>query len=138
MNSLVPPMVLRSLSLGILSLPLALVGVHTALAAWGAARAGFSPRNRFLAPLAVAAFLALWLALGLVLGDASNFPLADNDARRLLSLLVGFGPVLLAASLLAASSSIRALYKAMPPEWLIRVQVYRVAGLMFLYPLLYY
>src|SRR5262245_37147294 len=138
MNALVPPLVVRSLSLGILALPLALIGVHTALAAWGAARAGVSPRARVLAPLAVAGFLALWLALGLLLGDPSNFPLADIDTRRLLSLLVGFGPMILAAVLLATSGTIRALYGAMPPEWLIDVQIYRVAGLMFLYPLLYY
>jgi hypothetical protein len=138
MNALIPSIVHRGLSLVLFALPLALIGVHAALAAWGAARAEFPQRARFIAPLAVAGFLALWLALAMVLGDPLNFPLADNNVRRLLSLLVGFGPMILAAVLLVASRSISALYGAMPPEWLIRVQVYRVTGFIFLYPLLYH
>src|SRR5262249_25362702 len=63
---------------------------------------------------------------------------ADQNVRRLLALLVGFGPLLVAATLLAQLGAIRAVNSAMPPEWLIRVQVYRIAGFIFLYPLLYY
>jgi hypothetical protein len=138
MNALVPPFILFTLSLIIFALLLGLVGVHTMFAAWAADLARLSARARVMAPLAVAGFLAVWVALGLVLGDPANFPLVDNNARRLLSLAVGFGPLLFAVALLATSSTVRALNRAMPPDWLIRVQVYRIAGFMFLYPLLYF
>lgn len=138
LNAFVPPFVARAVALVVFVLPLALIGVHTAFAAWGTARGDFSPRARLVAPLAVAAFLATWLALGLILGDVAHFPMANGNLRRLLSLLVGFGPVVVAVLLLVWSRTTRALYGAMPPEWLIGVQLYRVAGGIFLYPLLYY
>jgi hypothetical protein len=138
MNALIPPLGLFSLSLIIFVLLVGLVAVHTILAVWAADRADVSARARVMAPLAVAGFLAVWVGLGLVLGDPTNFPFADNNARRLLSLLVGFGPLLVAWAFIATSSTIRALNRVMPPDWLIRVQVYRIAGFMFLYPLLYY
>jgi hypothetical protein len=44
--------------------------------------------------------------------------------------------VLVAVALLGASRTLRDLNASMRPEWLIRVQTYRMAGLMFLFPFL--
>src|SRR5512142_971264 len=113
-----------------------LVASHALLAGLAAHRGALGPRARRLAPWIVGGYLAVWLAAALVLGDGRSFPLAHPALRRPLSLAVGFGPVLLAVALLRGSRSLRALNAATPPEWLIRIQVYRVGGLMFLYPFL--
>ena len=138
MNAVIPPLVFRSVSLVTLALPVAVIGALTIFTAWAAERSDLSPRAREMVPVSVGGFLAVWLALGLILGDPANFPLTDSNLRRLLSLVIGFGPVLIAAAPLAGSTTIRTLNAAMSPEWLVRVQIYRIAGFMFLYPLLYY
>jgi len=51
---------------------------------------------------------------------------------------IGFGPVLLAALLTFTTPALRALNDATAPATLIRVQSYRMAGLLFLYPFLAY
>ncbi len=86
----------------------------------------------------VGGYLAIWLAAGLLVGDGTNFPLSRPELRRPVSIAVGFGPMLLAAALLLTSKTLRALNASMPSEWLIRIQAYRMAGLMFLFPFLYF
>jgi hypothetical protein len=120
------------------ALGLYLVVAHTVLMALAAQRASLQPRARSLAPWLAGGYLAIWLAAALVTGDGSNFPLARPELRRPLSLVVGFGPMLLAVALLGASKTLRELNASMRSEWLIWVQTYRVAGLMFLFPLLYF
>lgn len=46
--------------------------------------------------------------------------------------------LVVAVTLLFISKTVRTVNRAMPPAWLIWVQTYRMAGLMFLYPFLYY
>jgi hypothetical protein len=115
-----------------------LVVAHTVLMALAAQRSSLPPRARSLAPWLVGGYLAIWLAAALVAGDGSNFPLARPELRRPVSLVVGFGPMLLAVALLGASKTLRELNASMRPEWLIWVQTYRMAGLMFLFPFLYF
>jgi hypothetical protein len=122
----------------IFTLGVYLVAVHTFLATLAAARSTLGPSARSRAPLVVGAFLSAWVGLALLTGDAANFPLAGDELRLLLLLAVAFGPMLLAIALLFGTSTMRAIGAATPPEWLIRAQVYRVAGVIFLFPFLYY
>jgi hypothetical protein len=86
----------------------------------------------------VGAYLTLWFGLAVTVGDRTNFPLEREDLRLWLSLLVGFGPMFLGIAVLFASKTMRHLNAAMPAHWLIWAQTYRMAGLMFLFPFLYY
>ena len=83
-------------------------------------------------------YLTLWFGLAVTVGDRTNFPLEREDLRLWLSLLAGFGPMFLGIAVLFASKAMRQLNAAMPAHWLIWAQTYRMAGLMFLFPFLYY
>jgi hypothetical protein len=115
-----------------------LVAAHAALAAWAAPRSSLGPDAQARVPFLVGGFLATWLAVALLVSDTALVPSSGLDARRGLTLLVGFGPMLAALFSLYRSRTIGALYAAMPASWLIRIQAYRMAGLMFLFPFLYY
>ncbi len=95
-------------------------------------------RSASAAPWLIGGYLALWLALGLVSGDAANFAQPRPVARLLLSAIFGFAPMLLAMALLFRSRTLRALNSSMDPAWLIRLQAYRMEGFMFLFPFLAY
>jgi len=136
--SLLPNPLLRAAAIVIFAVGIFKVAVHAVLTALAAQRSALHPRVRVMAPLFVGAFLAVWLGVAIATGDGSNFPLSQNDLRRAISLAVGFGPMLVAIALLFSSKTMRALNSAMPPAWLIRVQTYRMAGLLFLYPFLYH
>lgn len=133
-----PDVLLRGSAVFIFAIGVFLAAAHAALTALAAPRAALGDRARVALPFAVAVLLAAWLGVGMVLADGTNFPLTRPALQRPLSLVVGFGPMLAAMALLAWSRTIRAVNAAMPPSWLIAVQTYRVAGLMFLYPFLYY
>jgi len=94
-------------------------------------------KERWLIPFVIAAFLASWFAIAAVAGDGSNFPIAA-ESRRLVSGLVALGPFVIAVVALFAFKSIRAINAATPSSWLIAVQTYRVAGIMFVFPFLTY
>ncbi len=137
MNPLVlPPALQRGTALLILALGGFMLMALPLLTSLAAQRSRLDPRARALAPWLVGGYLAVWLAAALVTGDGANFPLGQPPLRRLLTLLVGFGPMVLAVVLLFSSRSLRALNAAMRPEWLVRVQAYRMGGLMFLFPFL--
>jgi hypothetical protein len=114
-----------------------LVAAHTLVAARAAERSPLGEQARWLVPMLVGAFLAGWLGLSLTVGDGTNFPFARPD-RRLISLAVGFGPMLVAIALIFSSRVMRTLNTTTPSAWLIWIQTYRVAGLMFLYPFFFY
>jgi hypothetical protein len=113
-----------------------LVGAYTALATLAAARAPLAARTRARVPFAVAGFLAGWLGLAVVVGAALQHRTAAD--ARLIGLLVGVGPMLVALALAFRTRTIAALDEAMAPDWLIRLQTYRMGGLVFLFPFLYY
>jgi hypothetical protein len=135
--TLLPIPLLRGSAIIIFAVGIFMVALHTILAALATQRSALNPRMHVMAPLSVGAFMAVWLGVALVTGDGSNFPLSQND-RLPISLAVGFGPMLVAMALLFSSKTMRALNSAMPPAWLIWAQTYRIAGLLFLYPFLYY
>jgi hypothetical protein len=132
------PFVIRLVSsVAIFGLAIFLVAAHTLVAARAAERSPLGQQARWLVPILVGGYLAGWLGLGLTVGDGTNFPIARAD-RRLMGLAVGFGPMLVAIALIFSSRVLRTLNTATPSAWLIRIQTYRVAGLMFLYPFWFY
>jgi hypothetical protein len=132
------PSTLQQLSAILLfALSAIMVAVHSLLILRAAQQATLQRHTRVVAPIVAASFLAVWLGVAISMTAGVNLPLAPAQ-RLAVSLLVGFGPVLAAVALLFLSRTVSAVYVAMPSEWLIRVQTYRVAGLIFLYPFLYY
>jgi hypothetical protein len=136
--NLLPGSVARGVSVLIYAVAVLLVALHTLLSMQAASRSALSPRARMLAPASVATFLAVWLGVGLVAGDAANFPIADVRLRLPMLLIVGFGPMLMAIGALFASKTLQSMNAAMPAHWLVWAQTYRVLGLMFLFPFFYY
>src|SRR5215475_8144181 len=135
--TLLPILLLRGIAVILFAVGIFIVAVHAVLAALAAQRSALSPRLRAMAPLFVGAFLALWLATAITAADGVNFMIARNEVRSV-SVVVGLGPLLVAIALLFSSKTMRTLNSAMSPAWLVWVQTYRMAGLMFLYPFLYY
>jgi hypothetical protein len=127
----------RSTAFVIFAFAIFMVGGHTAMAAMAAQRTALSPKTKIVIPFVIAAFLASWLAIANIIGDGSNFPLA-LESRRPASGLVALVPFVIAVTAVFASKSIRAINAAMPKTWLIAIQTYRVAGVMFIFPFLTY
>jgi hypothetical protein len=121
----------------ILALAIFMVAAHTSIAAIVAQRAAVSPKTKTLVPFIIAAFLALWLAMAIVIGDGTNFPI-PVESRRGVSGLVALIPFAIAVIALFASKNLRTINAATPSAWLIAIQTYRVAGIMFLFPFLTY
>jgi hypothetical protein len=134
---LLPPSLHLASAVFLVALSALLVAVHGALLFAAAGRSELPARARLWGPALATAFLALWLGVAITVGDGANFPLPAS-ARLPLSLAVGFGTMLLALGCLRGSATLRGLNAAMPPQWLVRVQTYRVAGLIFLFPFLAY
>lgn len=133
-----PDLLHRGTAIFLFALGIGLVTAHTVLVARAAQHVALGRWRRALVPGLVAAFLAVWLGVAMTIGDRTSFPLGGEDRRLFASALVGFGPMCLAIALLFASRTLRRVNAAMPPAWLIWVQTYRVVGLIFLYPFLYY
>lgn len=112
-----------------------MIAAHTAIAAMAAQRT--SSKTRIAVPFVVAGFLAAWLAVAIIVGDGANFPIS-LESRRPLSGLVALIPFLIAVIALFASRAMRAINAATPSSWLIGIQTYRVAGIMFVFPFLTY
>ena len=127
----------RGTAFVIFAVAIFIVAAHTVIAAMAAPRASLSARTKSTIPLIIAAFLASWLAFAIILGDGANFPVAP-ESRRSASGLVALIPFLVTVIALFASKSLRAINAAMPSAWLIAVQTYRVAGIMFVFPFLTY
>ena len=127
----------RTTAFVIFALAIYIVAAHTVIAAVAAQRAALSPRTKIVIPFVIAAFLASWLAIATIVGDGSNFPVAP-ESRRLASGLVALIPFVIAVTVLFAFRSIRAINAATPKAWLIAIQTYRFAGIMFVFPFLTY
>jgi hypothetical protein len=127
----------RSTAFVIFAFAIFMVVAHTAIAAMAAQRTALSLKTKIVIPFVIAAFLASWLAIATIVADGSNFPLVP-ESRRPVSGLVALIPFVIAVTALFASKPIRAINAAMPKAWLIAIQTYRVAGVMFLFPFLTY
>ncbi len=127
----------RTTAFVIFALAIYIVAAHTVIAAVAAQRAALSPRTKIVIPFVIAAFLASWLAIATIVGDGSNFSVAP-ESRRLASGLVPLIPFVIAVTVLFAFRSIRVINAATPKAWLIAIQTYRFAGIMFVFPFLTY
>lgn len=96
----------------------------------GLARAGFTPSQRIGTWLAVALPLIAWLAL---IWQLAAGGMIQAGPRTLPTLPVAiFVPLLIGLPLIMRSRRIAAALDALPPSWLVGLQVYRVAGAAFL------
>src|SRR5262245_38138382 len=136
MNTDAVPFAVQLSAIFVFALSVLMVAVHSILFAQASERASLPRAIHTIAPFVCSGFLALWLGLAFSMTAADGLRGVTLNERLALSLLVGFGPVISAVALLFLSKTVSAVYMAMPSEWLIRAQIYRVAGLMFLYPFL--
>src|SRR5262245_66639486 len=115
-----------------------LVAMHALLAALAAERSSLARSTRVVVIGFVGAYLSAWLSVAIMFGDRTNFPLDREDLRLPLTVLVAFGPMLLAIAGLLVVNAVRRINAAMPATWLVWAQTYRIAGLIFLFSYLYY
>jgi hypothetical protein len=127
----------RTTAFVIVALAIFMVAAHTGIAAIVAQRTALSPKTKTIVPFVVAGFLASWLAIAILVGDGANFPI-PMESRQAASGLVALIPVVIAVILLFASKNLRAINTGTPRAWLIAIQTYRVAGIMFIYPFVTY
>ncbi|HET6267307.1 MAG TPA: hypothetical protein VFG11_06275 [Acidobacteriota bacterium] len=136
--SVLPELLHRGIAIFILSLGIGILAMHTYLVTLTAQHSTLGVWRRFLVAALVGAYLTIWLSVAIIIGDRTNFPMTREGLRLPISLLIGFGPMFLGIAILFASKTMRHINGAMPLPWLIWAQTYRVGGLIFLYPFLYY
>jgi len=132
-----PSSLYRTTAFIIVALAIFMVAVHTGIAAIAAQRTSISPKTKTKIPFLVAAFLASWLGAAILVADGTNFPI-PLESRQGISGLVVLIPVVIALIALFASKNLRAINAATPSAWLIAIQTYRLAGIMFMYPFVTY
>jgi hypothetical protein len=127
----------RSTAFVVFALAIFMVAAHTGIAAIVAQRTALSPKAKTIVPFVVAAFFSTWLAIAILVGDGTNFPI-PLESRRGVSGLVALVPFVIAVFALFASKALRTINTATPSAWLIAIQTYRTAGIMFVFPFLTY
>jgi hypothetical protein len=127
----------RSTAFVILALAIFMIAAHTGIPALVAQRTSLSAKAKAIVPFIVAGFLASWLGIAILVGDGANFPI-PLESRQGISGLVAMIPLVIAVIALFASKNLRAINAATPSAWLIAIQTYRVAGIMFIYPFVTY
>jgi hypothetical protein len=127
----------RSTAFVVFALAIFMVAAHTGIAAIAAQQTSLSSKRKTKIPFVVAAFFSSWFAIGVLIGDGTNFPI-PLEARRAVSGLVALVPFLIAVAALFTSKSLQAVNTATPNAWLIAIQTYRFAGIMFVYPFVTY
>jgi hypothetical protein len=96
----------------------------------GTTRAGLAPRERWTTLIAVTVPMLAWLALVLELAQADVFkPGVFRIPAIPFAVII---PLAIALPLLTRSRNVAAAIDALPPSWLIGLQVYRVLGGVFL------
>jgi hypothetical protein len=119
----------------IIALSIFMVAAHSAITAIVAQRTW--PSSKMMTPFMIGAFFVSWFAIAILVGDGTNFPI-PLESRRGISGLVALIPFVIAVIALFASKNLRAINAATPSVWLIGIQTYRVAGIMFVFPFLTY
>jgi hypothetical protein len=135
---ILPAWVQRGMMMVIFTVGTSLVAAHTVLLAFAARKAGLSSSARVALPLLGGLFLAAWFAAGVTTADELRVNSPGFRPALVVAIAVAFGPMLLAIAVLASSRSLRAANAATPARWFAWIQTYRVLGLIFLYPYLYY
>jgi hypothetical protein len=105
---------------------LLLCGVRKALRAKGK-----PPKDVRGVILVLSTILFAWLALALLAGWRGLFHSAENQVVPYISLAIGI-PIVSGAVLIRWSRTIREIVDAVPQNWLVGIQFYRVVGLTFL------
>jgi hypothetical protein len=127
----------RTTAFVIFALAIFVVAAHTGIAALAAQRTSLSAKAKTILPFVVAGFLASWLGIAILVGDGANFPIRP-EGRQGITGLVAMIPLVIALIALFASKNLRAVNAATSSAWLIAIQTYRVAGIMFIYPFVTY
>jgi hypothetical protein len=127
----------RSTAFVVFAIAIFMVAAHTGIATIAAQRTSLSAKTKTIIPLVVAAFFSSWFAIAILVGDGANFPI-PMESRRAVSGLVALIPFVIAVIALFASKTLRAINTATPSAWLIAIQTYRIAGIMFVWPFLTY
>jgi hypothetical protein len=133
-----PELLQRAMAFILVGIGIGLAVMHTLLVALAAQRSSLPARKQVAAVAAVGVYLTAWVALAITFGDPRNFPLDREKLRLPLTVVVGFGPMIVGIVSVFLVKSLRQINAAMPTTWLIWAQAYRVAGFIFLYPYLYY
>jgi hypothetical protein len=132
-----PELLQRAMAILFVGIGIGLVVAHTLLVTLASQRTTLAPRTRLAIAGIVGVYLIAWLGVAITFGDQNNFPLDRENLRLPLSLVVAFGPQLLAILGLFLWKPLRQVNAAMPRTWLIWVQIDRVAGFIFLFYLYY-
>jgi hypothetical protein len=132
-----PTSLQRGTAFVIFAFAIFMIAAHTGIAAVAAQRTSLSPKTKTIISFVVAGFLASWLSIAILAGDGANFPI-PRESRQGVSGLVALIPFVIAVIALFASKNLRAINAATPSAWLIAIQTYRVAGMMFVFPFLTY
>lgn len=135
----ISPALLKTVAVLITGSAAAVTALLSGVLTVAASRASLAPRTRVLAPMLAALGLGAWLGWTLVIAQQralegpSSGPLLPIAALPTLGLIVGG---IAAGAALLASRTVRVLNAAIPSDWLIRLQVYRAAGFIFVWPFL--
>ncbi len=114
-----------------ISLVLVASAVVIAAGTWvGYHRTARSLQKRPWSSLFVGAFLAGWLTVALVLAVQGFFQ--PGPLSRLPGIVYSFVPLVLGFVAASAVTRLRTVIAAVPPAWVVGVQVYRALGLLFL------
>jgi len=137
-NDLLAPPLLHGIAVFIVALTVLQVAAYTGVAALVAPKTPLPPRAQITVPVLIGAALAAWLGwAALAVREPVITPEPPSTGVQNVELLVKMGVFFfLAVVALFSSKALRALNTATPPAWLIGVQIYRVAGVMFLWPFL--
>jgi len=137
-NNLLSPALLHAAAVFIVALTVLQVAAYAGIVALVARHAALTPRARFVVPLIVAASLAAWLGWTVlavrepvVLPEPLSTGVQNPELLLKMGIFASLGIVAL-----FSSKSLRGLYASTPPAWLIGLQTYRVAGVIFLWPFL--
>src|SRR5262249_30649039 len=132
-----PSSLYRATAFVIVALAIFMVAAHTGIAALVVQRTSLPAKSKTIVPFVVGGFLASWLGVAILVADGATFPMRP-ESRQGISGLVALIPVVIAVVALFASKNLRVINAATPSAWLIAIQTYRLAGIMFIYPFVTY
>ncbi|HWA87394.1 MAG TPA: hypothetical protein VG710_14295 [Opitutus sp.] len=138
---LLSPTLLHAAAFVVVASGAMMIAAHTAILSFATRRTSVSRRAQIGVPLLTAGLLAGWFAWSvLAVGDWVTAPepppLPGGVVQRPDLLLDMAAAVVLGIVVMFISRAAKEINAATPPAWLIGVQSYRIAGVMFLWPFL--
>jgi hypothetical protein len=140
-SELISPALLSAVAFFVVGLSALMVVVHTGILGLAAQRTSLPSLTKITVPLLAGTLLAAWLGWA-VMAESRRVvapelpPVAGKIVQGPMLLLVMSGMVALGITVLFVSKTMRVINTATPSAWLVGVQVYRVAGVLFLWPFL--